>query len=234
LSFSGTGTPAPSVTCPTDATDWTSGVVGQLEPYESITCTADYQLTQDDLDARSLANNAQANGLDAQQVNVPSNESDVSVPLGRPSIDLTETATLHGSNINYSFTVTNTGNTNLQNVILIQTGFTGKGPAPTVNCPKTVLAPQEKMICTAVYPLRSSDYGTTILNPSTVSSVPARGLEQPTANAGADITLPRSGRDVNTGGALASSSIAPYALASLLTIGGAVILIWRRRQSLAA
>jgi uncharacterized repeat protein (TIGR01451 family)/LPXTG-motif cell wall-anchored protein len=112
----------------------------------SVSFTAEYVITQDDIDAGSFENCATANGTEPdEETPVTSNESCVTNDLPDPSIDLVKTGVLSdtdgdgmdsaGDTINYTFTVENTGNTTLTNVTLADTvggvSISG-GPIPSL------------------------------------------------------------------------------------------------------
>jgi len=221
--FDGSGTPHPTAVCPSDPADWPSGVIGTLEPDDHITCTATYVLTQADMDASAVNNTASATGTDPAGDDVVSEPSTIQVTDGRPELSLKESAALKGTNIVYTFLVSNTGTMTLDGITLSQTGFTGSGPAPKIVCPKTVLAPGESMQCTAVYAIRFGDLGKTIQNPTIVVGIPTH-RDQPSAQDNASIKVPMF--EASTGGSVASSPVLLYAIAGgLVLIGAAAALI---------
>jgi uncharacterized repeat protein (TIGR01451 family) len=128
---------------------------------EKANCTADYTLTQADVDAGKVDNLADACGDSPQNVEV-CDPDDTSTPLpAAPSISLDKTGVLvaaganpvAGDKITYSFEITNTGNVTLDGVDL-DDALVGKDNA---TCEKTVLAPGEKADCTADYTLTQAD-----------------------------------------------------------------------------
>ncbi len=149
------------VTCP----------VTVLAPGESTTCTATYTLTQDDVDAGTVHNEATASGTDPNGTEVIATDV-VDTPIEpNPSILLEKVAdtagpVAAGDQVTFSFTVTNTGNVTLTNVRVIDP------MVGTVTCATTTLAPGESTTCTAApYTVTAKD----VRNGSIVNQATARG-----------------------------------------------------------
>jgi uncharacterized repeat protein (TIGR01451 family) len=133
-----------TVTCPALST---------LAPGASLTCTATYTITQADIDAGSVTNLATAkNGA----VSSPQSSATVTA-IQSPGISLAKSAnpTTYsnvGTTINYSYQITNTGNTTLSGP------FTVTDNKTTVTCPPlSVLAPGASLTCTAAYTITQAD-----------------------------------------------------------------------------
>ncbi|WP_447912073.1 DUF7507 domain-containing protein [Microbacterium phyllosphaerae] len=148
-----TGSDAPSaIDCPADA----------LAPAAQFTCTATYTLTQDDVDAGSLTNTAQAAGT-APGGPVSSEESTVRTPqVAAASLTLTKTASTGfvnaaGEVVTYTFTVRNGGNVTVHDVAIEETAFSGSGGIPVVACPSDTLAPGQQLVCSAEYTVTQAD-----------------------------------------------------------------------------
>ncbi|WP_258566740.1 hypothetical protein [Leucobacter luti] len=98
------------------------GEAGVLAPGEQVTATANYALTQADIDAGNVHNSATTTGN--PPTGDPVDDDDEDVPLPQlPVIDLVKTGTLAGTGVagdtvNYQFTVTNTGNVTLAGVTI--------------------------------------------------------------------------------------------------------------------
>ncbi|GAA1236329.1 hypothetical protein GCM10009588_12480 [Microbacterium phyllosphaerae] len=141
-----------AIDCPADA----------LAPTEQVTCTATYTLTQDDVDAGSLTNTAQASGSGPDGA-VTSEESTVRTPqVADASLTLTKTASTGfvnaaGDVVTYTFTVRNGGNVTLHDVDVEETGFSGSGGTPVVSCPSDSLAPGQQLVCSADYTVTQAD-----------------------------------------------------------------------------
>ena len=142
-----------AVTCP----------VGPLAPGGSVECTAEpYALTQNDVDAGEVRNEATATGRPPSGDPVTGTDTTTTPVVRAPLIELTKTASAvtdadgngpdAGDTVTYSFTVTNTGNVTLDPVTATDEKV---GP---VTCPVGPLAPGGSVECTAEpYPLGQSD-----------------------------------------------------------------------------
>ena len=151
LAFSGTGTMG-TLTCP-DTT---------LAAGASTTCTAPYQVTQADVDAGTVTNNAQATGTSDGGTAVTSNESPATITATQTSaLTLVKTVTapdsVVGATATYTFEVTNTGNTTLTGIAINETAFTGTGTLSAIDCPTTPLLPTKSLTCTATYAVTAAD-----------------------------------------------------------------------------
>ena len=140
-----------------------------LAPGEAVDCTADYTVTQADLDAGSLHSTASTTGNDPAGTAVDA-QDDTIVPLQQnPALTLVKTAdrsevTSVGQTIEYSFQVTNTGNVTVSGVAIAEQSFTGSGTV-TPSCPPVSLAPGGVMTCSASYVTTAADAArSTIVN----------------------------------------------------------------------
>lgn len=119
-----------------------------LKPGETATGTAQYTVTQEDIDSGNLYNIAYATGTppgktpeDPDNPEVPGEEE---VPvIANPSINLEKTASptvieKAGDKVVYRFVITNTGNKTLENITLNDPLLGGE-----ITLDKTVLAPKE-------------------------------------------------------------------------------------------
>lgn len=92
------------------------GGTSPLIPGGEITCSQNYIVTASDVGAKSVTNTAYATCDDGLGGAVTSNNSSVTVPLARITIDKTTDATGYtavGNRIRYFYTLTNTGQANL-------------------------------------------------------------------------------------------------------------------------
>ncbi|MGY4719286.1 DUF7507 domain-containing protein [Naumannella huperziae] len=133
-----------------------------LAPGEPLTCTATYTLSQDDVDAGSVENTASVAGLPPVGPTVGAEDS-TSVPLD-PAQGLTvdkRASAINdvngngvadaGDTIDYTFTVTNTGNVTLTGVELAD-------PLVAIpDCPVVDMAPKQSFDCAATYTLTQAD-----------------------------------------------------------------------------
>lgn len=178
-SFTGTG-PISVITCPT----------GSLVPGQVETCTADYTVTQQDVDAGQLTNTATATGLSPQNTTVTSKDSTAPVAIPRAAaLTLKKTAKAAsytaGQTLTYDFQVTNTGNVTITDPVIDEGSFSGSGTLSAVTCPaSTSLAPGQSSTCTASYTITAADVAKgTITNTATATASAPEGVTAPTSNA---------------------------------------------------
>ncbi|MDQ2066842.1 CshA/CshB family fibrillar adhesin-related protein [Xinfangfangia sp. CPCC 101601] len=153
---------ATSVSCP-------ALPLGRLAPGASVNCLATQAATQADLNAEAMVNIATAKGTTAPIGGAPtgttvtSEPGEASVPvIRRPALALekaavwTETSYFApGTEVPYTFTVTNTGNVTLNGVMSIRDNL-----IPTVSCPALPaegLAPGATLVCEGLYLLNVGD-----------------------------------------------------------------------------
>ena len=138
-----------SVICPTTT---------ELAPGAFITCTASYTITQSDLDAGSVVNQAQGKGAFLGE-DVLSNQASATVTaVQNPALTLAKTATpatfaLPGQVIVYEYVLTNSGNVTLQGPFTVT-----DDKVAVVTCPNQAsLAPAASLTCTANYTTTAGD-----------------------------------------------------------------------------
>lgn len=154
--FTGSGEIS-AVTCPDTA--------GTLPPGGTVTCTADYTITQADVDRQSIVNDATATGTAPSQDPVTSEPSEATLTsIPTPAISLVKTADREtfdaaGQVVQYGFLVTNTGNVTLTDVTVTESSFSGTGDTPEISCPddSLTLAPGASATCTADYTVTQTD-----------------------------------------------------------------------------
>ncbi|MGV8848839.1 MAG: beta strand repeat-containing protein [Propionibacteriaceae bacterium] len=150
--------------------------VTTLAPGENTTCVAVYTLTQTDVDAGHVPNDAALTATPPSGPPITVNDSTDSTVEAGASITLdkqagTPTGATAGSTIAYSFVVRNSGNVTLTSVTIndLKVG--------TVSCPVTSLAPGSSTTCTASYTLLQSDVDAGhVANTATVSATPPTGI----------------------------------------------------------
>lgn len=177
--------PAPVVTCPT-----TTLAVGA-----STTCTATYAATQADVDNGSIVNTASVSGTDSGGGTASATSAPATVAVTQsPAVTVTKSAspatiTAAGQSVTYSFVVTNTGNVTLKNLAVADTMTAPAGPAPTISCPRTTLAPTATMTCTATYVATQADVDAgSIRNTATVSGSTQLGTAVTSSPSSATVT----------------------------------------------
>jgi len=120
---------------------------GGLTPTTSITCSADYSVTQDDLDAGAVTNIASAS-----DGNVTSPDDSVTIEADAlPALTLAKTSddtnfTELGQTLTYSYVVTNAGNVTLTDAITVSDDRIADVICPAL--PDTGLAPGDTLTCT--------------------------------------------------------------------------------------
>ncbi len=150
-----------------------------LAPNEVATCTATYEITQTDIDELvQLVNTATASGVPPTGTAVDSNAATAAIPpVVMPSLMVEKTASEDsydavGDVLHYGFTVTNTGNVTLHDVVVAD-------PLPglsEVACESTTLAPGASATCAATYVVQQADLDDgSVVNNATASGVLADG-----------------------------------------------------------
>jgi len=131
-------------------------------------CTADYTLTQADVDA-GLVNNLGATATLATVYNsavsatsATSAPSSTSIPIqGSSSMTMVKTTTSTPTKANdpivYNYLVTNTGTTTIHNVAIDEMTFTGHGTLGTPACVDDTLAPGAQTTCSLTYTVTQAD-----------------------------------------------------------------------------
>jgi uncharacterized repeat protein (TIGR01451 family) len=235
---------AGSVTCP----------VAVLTPAASTTCTAGtaHTVTQDDLDAGVLANTATASGRATSGPLVTSPESTTDTPLAAAGAlrlvksaavsDLDgDHATTAADEIDWTFTVTNTGSQTL-------TGLAVDDPtAGLVTCPVTTLAPGARTTCTAdeAHPITAAEAdagvvrntarasgatgaGQVVSSNSATATVTVKATPTPTPSSTVRPVPPRSGPLPFTGAVAVGAALALGG--ALLALGFALVVIGGSRR----
>ncbi len=152
--FSGTGAP-PTISCPQTT----------LAVNANMVCTAQYVLTQGDVDAGSVTNTATATGTPPQGAPVTDTSTAVVSGSAAPALSLVKNAdatqvtspAAAGQLITFRYTLVNTGNVSLQNVSIADP-LPGLGTI-TYAWPGAdgVLSPQQVATATATYAVTQAD-----------------------------------------------------------------------------
>ena len=133
----------------------------------TASCTADYTVTQSDIDKdAAITNTASATAQGGASTTVHSNTDQVSTDMAPESsihleltADPTEASTA-GQVITYSYTITNTGTTTVSHPHINPGGFNGSvltSLTPDCTGQPSSLAPRESIICTASYTVTQPD-----------------------------------------------------------------------------
>jgi uncharacterized repeat protein (TIGR01451 family)/LPXTG-motif cell wall-anchored protein len=185
--FTGSGSLSP-VTCPGNT----------LALGQQLVCTAEYTLTQADVDAGTVSNvaTAQGTGIGAAAPTLSSPSEAVVTIADSAAITITKTADVSsiraaGDDVAYSFLVTNTGNVTLSEVSVTDSDFTGTGQLSAISCPTTVLAPGAQTTCTASYTATQADLdaGGVVSNSATAEGTTPAGEPLTSARSTIELTV---------------------------------------------
>ncbi|WP_051191688.1 DUF7507 domain-containing protein [Microbacterium luticocti] len=231
MEFSGSGAPS-AIVCPQT----------ELAPGAQTTCTAEYTLTQADVDAGLLSNTATASGTPPTGDRVVSPPSRVVIPSDpQPALSLVKTADAHaahaaGDRVVYTFEVTNTGTVTVHDVTIDEVAFSGTGSLSQIDCPDEAasLAPGARISCTATYTVTAADLATSALtNTATATGTDPSGdtVTSPQAHASVTMAPPAEPDLPRTGGDLWPSLLIAAGGLLLLLIGGGIVLITRGRRA---
>lgn len=223
------------------------GTAGELAPGETVTATATYTLTQADIDASKVVNNAETSGIDPGKNIVKAGASFTLVLPADAKLTLKKTGAIAqgfwkpGMTVDYGFVATNTGNTTLKDVVITD-------PMPGLTTiaytwPGTtgVLAPGEKVTATATYQLTANDVAKLkVTNTATATSDRAQKVTDSVTLAGpipppmVSVTppgVPAYSGDPNLARTGGTVNMLPVALGMiLLGIGMLAVIFGRRRR----
>ncbi|MFB6891636.1 GEVED domain-containing protein [Kitasatospora sp. NPDC056327] len=186
--FTGSGTLSP-VVCPDGAASLAPGAV--------ITCTAEYTVTQTDVNGGLVENTATATGTPpGGGTPVTSPPGAVTVPfVPRPSLVVEKSADrqhlVAGETVTYSYLVTNTGNTTLTGITVTEGAFSGSGRLSAVSCPDGAVSldPGRVVTCTATYVVTQADVDAgRIDNAATAGGTPPGGTPVTSPPGGTSVT----------------------------------------------
>ncbi len=182
VTLTGVGVVDPTVgaiTCP----------VTTLAPGAATTCTKTYTLTQADVDAGTVINTATASGTSPTSATVSATDSVTSTITRTTALTMDKQAgalsgTTAGSNLSFSFIVTNTGNVTVTALSVTDPKAAG------LTCPVTTLAPGASTTCTATHALTQAEVDAGhVANTASVTATPPSGLTKPTASDSTDTTI---------------------------------------------
>ena len=223
--FTGAGT-APAATCP----------AGAIPPGAFADCTADYVLTQADVDAGVVDNTATASASAASGGLVTSAPSSAGVAIPRsPAVDFAKTVdraavSAAGQELGYRFRIVNAGNVTLTNPVVVEESFSGSGVLGAVTCPATTVAPGDSLDCVAAYTVVAADLADAAIANSARAELVAPGGAA-LVSASSTVSIPVDVPDpvaAPGGGALATSGVdttgTSTLAASLLALGSALVV----------
>jgi uncharacterized repeat protein (TIGR01451 family) len=150
-----------NITAPINVTDNKTGTIEMnisvLSPGKSITGTAIYKTTQDDLDRGYVINQAYATGMSNGNAVKSANTTAIVTAIQKPAIITVKSASpttydTVGENITYTYTVNNSGNLNILGTINITDNKIG-----TFKISDSGLAPRNNVTGTANYTITQAD-----------------------------------------------------------------------------
>ncbi|MBI5161842.1 MAG: DUF11 domain-containing protein, partial [Micrococcales bacterium] len=168
----------PGIPAPTPATG------GTLAPGASVTSSTTYRITQADVDAGSVTNLTTASGTsvrDGAAVSTTSNSTVTPTVTRAPAIGITDSGALAsatdnraGGTVNWTYTITNQGNTTITQVAVSDALPNVGAPVYSTGTPIT-LAPGASVTATATYTLTQADVdaGSVISSPTASGNPPA-------------------------------------------------------------
>jgi LysM repeat protein len=177
-----------------------------LDPNETITCTASYNVTDTDVSTGSVTSLATAN-----VGGVASNQSGVTLTKAAPTpvLTLTKTASSQtygqvGQTITYNYTITNTGTTSLGPAQFVITDNKLGAPLPCGPADATI-APSQSLTCSAPYLITQADMAA----PNVTNSATASGAGQTSPPATTTINNLSAAAATQTANAALTATIAP-------------------------
>ena len=151
-----------------------------LAPAASMVCSASYTVTQADLDAGEVINNASADAKLPNGDPLPTAEDTVVVPaVLLPELEIIKSALTADYNavgdvIDFEITVTNIGNVSVSGIVVDDPLI------PSLTCPASALAPTDSFTCTGAYSVTQADLDAgQVDNTATVSGTPSVGTLPP-------------------------------------------------------
>ena len=161
-----------------------------IAPGAGTACTGTYVVSQADVDAGSVASSATVTALDAHGATVSSGAAGALVTAQTQSamaISASSTSagySLAGDAIDYTYTVTNTGQTTLHSVAVSDDHVVAPGP----DCPPATLSPSVSVTCTGSYTVTQADVDAgTVTAVSGASALDPHGAS--VTSAGAQVTV---------------------------------------------
>ena len=156
-----------------------------LAPGGSVTCTADYTVTQADIDNGSITDTGTASGKAPDGSTTTSPGSSVTVTATRSRmLSVTKSASptsvsAAGQTVTYTLTVTNTGNTTVTALSALDNPVAPTTGTTSFTCTPTTLAPNAQATCTGTYSVSQADMDNGII--SDTATVTGTAAGQPAA-----------------------------------------------------
>ncbi|WP_426005422.1 DUF7507 domain-containing protein [Paenarthrobacter sp. NyZ202] len=219
------------------------GTPGELLPGQTVTATAEYAVTQADLDAGHVENLATTTGTPPSGPAVTPPPAGTDTPLSPDAaLQFSKTADASavgdpakvGDIVTYNFTATNTGNVTLTDVAIVDE-MPGLS-ALDYTWPGTPgeLLPGQSVTATATYAITQADINAgKVANKATATGTPPTGPQVTTPPASAVVTFPPVDPG-QPGGSLANTGVVLTVLPIALLVVGAglfLLLMGRRKRS---
>ncbi|MEV7664076.1 hypothetical protein [Paenarthrobacter sp. NPDC089316] len=222
------------------------GAPGTLMPGQTVTASATYAITQEDIDAGHVANSATTTGVPPTGPSLTPLPGTTDTPLTPAAgLEFTKTADASavgdparaGDLITYTFNVKNTGNVPLKDVA-VNDSMPGLSAVAYAwpGTPGTLL-PGQMVTAKATYAITQADINAgNVANTATATGTPPTGPPMGTASSTAGVTFPqgRPSAAGHSGGSLASTGVVLTVLpVSLLAAGVGLFLFFvgRRKRS---
>jgi hypothetical protein len=218
-----------------------------LAPGATVTCALAnaYVVTDADVANGSVDNSATASGTTQDGVAITSAVSSTTTPVVAPaatisldqSVDPSDPASFTtGRQLTFRFTVRNTGNVPMSDVLVSPRSFTGSGSVPAITCPATAIPVNGQLVCTATYVLTQSDVTAGSLTFRAIAVGAPAGLTPISSNeaesrvvGAAIVRAVVTGVLASTGAGLVLPTIGIGLL--LLVLGAFAIVFHRRRRA---
>ena len=222
-------------------------VTGQVPANTTSTVTYSVKVNAPDTGDHALTNYLIPTGTSVPSSCVSSDPDCTSTSVTSPALTLQLTADqpaipAAGQTVTYSYKVTNTGNTPLNNIVINQSTFSGSGTLPPATCPSGPLAPQASITCTAAYTVTAADVASgTLTQTASSTGTPTNGASVTSGPSTVTLlaqlkTLALPADNATPASVLASTgltTVAPIvAISAGVLAAGIVLLIlgWRRRH----
>jgi hypothetical protein len=148
---------------------------------EQMQCTLEYTVTDEDVAAGRVVNTAVVQALSGEDA-VESDQSTAEATVADGAVTLEKTVapnkfSVVGQVLQYTFAISNTGETRLGGVGVDERDFTGSGELEEPVCPADELAAGERMVCTLAYTVTDEDVAAgRVVNSAVAQATSGSGL----------------------------------------------------------
>ena len=148
-----------------------------LAPGENMTCGGQYTVVQADLEAGSVINIAEANGIPAGGILTPATDTETAIADQQPAMTLDKAIiggdpySTVGDLVQYTYQIVNTGNVTISNLQVTDDRIA------TVSCPVTTLVPGAQTLCVGSYIVSQADIDAgSVTNIAEATGTPSGGI----------------------------------------------------------